>query len=93
MSFELDPALVRLHENTGGQVGGNERRILLYSQASLSYLVEKIDGVFHVKAFERHDTVVSRVHAGGPQHVALYIENGEGFEFEIVAPAPLTTAD
>lgn len=32
-------------------------------------------------------------YAGGPQHVALYIENGEGFEFEIVAAAPLTTAD
>lgn len=27
-------------------------------------------------------------HAGGPQHVALFLENQEGFEVEIVAPTP-----
>lgn len=27
-------------------------------------------------------------HAGGPQHVALFLENHEGFEVEIVAPTP-----
>lgn len=26
-------------------------------------------------------------HAGGPQHTALFIENGEGFEVELVAEA------
>ncbi len=25
------------------------------------------------------------LHAGGPQHTALFIENGEGFELELVA--------
>lgn len=27
-------------------------------------------------------------HAGGPQHTALYLEDTQGFEVEIVAPSP-----
>lgn len=27
-------------------------------------------------------------HAGGPQHTALFLENAQGFEIEVVAPGP-----
>lgn len=76
--LEQSPDLTGIHERT--RAGLNHLALRVRDREYLDVLREQCAQHGWTELFaDRYP------HAGGPQHTALFIENHEGFEFELVA--------